>query len=214
MELNFLYAPAVRMRLLKWRLPLLRQGAGLFFLLALTGPASAQYIEDFSPRSLLLAHLGEAAMLGMQLSVLRAERRADVPPTVMTCVKALDKSSFDAVLNPFLLENLTAYDLSVAEDFFASEVGRKYARHGLLQIYVNAGLELPEPFPEFSDAEFETLNNFSRTEAGEKLLQKKVMGRAPIRKAIEARTRELLATCHVRRSEEETPPSVPQPAQD
>lgn len=186
---------------MKHRLYRTWQGVAALFFLISPSWAQAQYLEDFSPRSPLLAHLGESAMLGMQLSVLRAERRADVPATVTACVKALDKTSFDALLNTFLLENLTAYDLSVAEDFFASEVGRKYAKHGLLQLYVNAEMELPEPFPDFSDAEFETLDNFSRTEAGEKLLQKKVMGRSLIRKAIEARTRELLATCHVRRSE-------------
>lgn len=167
----------------------------LAFVIAM--PAGAQYVENLSERSIVIVNLGESALLSMQLLAERAQNRGDIPASVVNCIKSLDKASYDPILSIALNENLSREEIVAAERFFAGELGRKYAKHGLLQVYEVAGAEPPEGYPDFSEEELKTLEDFSHTPAGDKLIIKKVLAKAPVRKAMDSLTQELLAACRV-----------------
>lgn len=167
----------------------------LAFIIA--APAGAQYVEDLSGRSIIIANLGDSALLSMQLLAARAQNRGDIPVSVVNCIKSLDKASYDPILSIALTETLSPEEIAEAETFYASEPGRKYAKHGLLQVYEAAGVEPPEEYPDFSEEELKALEDFSHTPAGDKLIVKKVLAKPPVRKAMESLSQELLASCRV-----------------
>ncbi|MBS0308403.1 MAG: hypothetical protein JSS58_05470 [Proteobacteria bacterium] len=172
------------------------RGMALCLALGMVTPVSAQYVEDLSARSILIANLGESALLSMQLLAARAQNRSDIPASVLACVKSLDKTSFDPILSIAISENLSDEEIAAAENFYASDLGRKYAKHGLLQVYEAAGAEPPEDYPAFSEEEMKTLEAFSLTPAGDKLIVKKVLAKPPVRRAMASLTQELFARCH------------------
>ena len=146
-------------------------------------------------RLFVVENLGKAALLGMQLSVRRGQQEGKVSSSIATCVSSLDKSSFYSVYEVLVPQALSANEVKDTEAFFKGAIGQKYAKHGLLQIYSSVGVQPPEPLPNFSDAEYKVLEDFSRTSAGEKLIAKKVFETFAARQAVSSRIRELMELC-------------------
>lgn len=139
--------------------------------------------------------LAKPALLGMQLSVRRGQQLGKVPPQVAQCVQSLRESSFTIVLASLLVERLEPKEVQAADEFFGTAVGKKYARHTLLQVYDAVDEKAPEALPDFSAAEYKELETFSRTSAGDKLLVRRVMEDADARQAIGSQIQSLLGSC-------------------
>jgi hypothetical protein len=92
-------------------------------------------------------------------------------------------------------ELLTKGEIAAANGFFSSPVGRKYAKHGQLQLYAAVGMRSPAPLPDFSDAEYRELESFSRTSAGNKLMVQKVLEALAALQAVNRRIQEIVASC-------------------
>ncbi|OWQ85204.1 hypothetical protein CDN98_17110 [Roseateles terrae] len=90
---------------------------------------------------------------------------------------------------------LAPQDLSAADQFFATPVGEKYAKYGLLQIYLAVGERAPESLPTFSDAEYRELETFAATPAGKRLILDKGMQSASAKSIYDRKIRELLDQC-------------------
>ncbi|MBU1235298.1 MAG: hypothetical protein KJ634_04775 [Gammaproteobacteria bacterium] len=148
--------------------------------------------------SIAVATFAKSSLIGMQLSVRKAERQGKIPANVSACVQSLDDSSFTAVFATLLADNLSKSELQATEDFFSTRVGGKYAKHGLMQIYTSVGETPPEPLPTFSDAEYKELERFGSTTAGEKLIVRKVLESASARQAIGSRIQGLLSLCRTK----------------
>jgi hypothetical protein len=138
------------------------------------------------------------ALIGMQLSVGKAASQGKVPNSVVTCVNQLPSDSFVPVFHALMEETLSSEEISSTEQFFQSAIGRKYAKHGVTQLYTAVGESPPESAPTFSDSEYAELERFSQTSAGEKLMLRKIMESEPARRAVSARIQELLASCRTK----------------
>jgi len=143
--------------------------------------------------------LARPALLGMQLSVRRGQQLGKVPPQVVQCVQSLRESSFNVVLASLLVERLSQKEVQAADEFFGTPVGKKFGRHILLQVFEAAGEQLPEALPDFSEAEYKELEDFSRTSAGDKLLVRKVLEDADARQAMSSQIQSLLGSCGEKR---------------
>lgn len=165
---------------------------------ALVSFTQAYAAEGSSGPSIAVTTFAKSSLIGMQLSVRKAERLGKIPANVSVCVQSLDDSSFTAVFATLLAENLSKSELQATEDFFSTRVGGKYARHGLMQVYASVGETPPEPPPTFSDAEYKELERFGNTTAGEKLIVRKVLESAPARQAIGSRIQTLLSQCRAK----------------
>lgn len=161
----------------------------------LIGAASVRAAEPTGQDAALAEVFARPALVGMQLSVRRAVTDGKVPSAILACVDALPPNSFNAVYDAALKENLSAEEAADTSTFFSSPVGRKYAKYGVLQIYAAVNVALPESLPEFSQAEYKELEAFSATEAGDKLMVKKVLEGDDVRQMVGARARELLRSC-------------------
>ena len=137
----------------------------------------------------------ESAYLGMQLSVQQGKKAGSVTASRAQCVEHLPKSSFHPVVLQLLKQFLSQADLAATELFLATPVGQKYIKFGVLRIYPSVGAPLPEPLPEFSDAEYKELEAFAATGAGQLLIKNQVMQSAAARQAYGAHIRGLLASC-------------------
>lgn len=135
------------------------------------------------------------ALLGMQLSIKRGRQAGKVPSAVARCVAALNTDSFFTVYDALLMRELTASEQQVAEEFYKSSAGIKFAKHGLLQVYLAVGEKAPESLPTFSQAEMKELEGFSKTSAGDKLIVKKVMQSLGAARVVNSRINELLTQC-------------------
>ena len=153
--------------------------------------------ESPSP-SFAQATFAKSSLVGMQLSVRRAQLQGKVPATVSECVQLLDDSSFIQVFASLLAENLTPSERQDTDHFFSTPVGRKYAKHGLMQVYTAVGETPPEPVPTFSDPEYKELERFASTTAGEKLIVRKVLENASARQSIGSRIQTLLNQCRAK----------------
>jgi hypothetical protein len=151
----------------------------------------------------LFAHAEQAAveafsqpvLLGMQLSAKHGERRGEIPAAQLRCVQALSPSAFFPVVAAVMTAALTREELETANGFFATPVGRKYLKHGMLQLYPAVGEAAPEAPPNFSDAEYRELEAFARTSAGKAIITQRVMQSASAKRSYDARIRELMEQC-------------------
>lgn len=139
--------------------------------------------------------LAQSALLGMQLSIKRGYQAGKVPGSVANCVAVLKTDSFAPMYEALLKSELTPAEQQATESFFKSSVGSKYAKHGLLQIYLAVGEKAPESLPSFSPAEMKELEGFSKTSAGEKLMIKKVMQTPAAAQAVNTTISQLLSQC-------------------
>jgi hypothetical protein len=154
---------------------------------------SAEVTVTSSPT---VSAFAKPALLGIRLSVRQAQKQGKAAPGVADCIQSLDESSFNGVFLEILPQNLNVTELRAADAFFGTNVGDKYVKHGVMQLYASVGMQPPEPVPTFSDAEYKELQAFSRTSAGEKLLLRKVLESPSARQAIGARAQDLVASCH------------------
>lgn len=145
--------------------------------------------------SQLSATLSEAALLGMRLSVERASQQGKVPTKAAKCVAEQPATAFSPTYETLSGELLTKGEVATANSFLSSPVGRKYVKHGQLQLYAAIGMRPPEPLPDFSDAEYRELESFSRTSAGNKLMVQKVMEGPAARQTVNRRVQEIIASC-------------------
>jgi len=173
----------------------------LFAVTAIVSFAQAYAADGSGSHSIAVATFAKSSLIGMQLSVRRAQQQGKIPANVSGCVQSLDDSSFTAVFTTLLAENLSKSELQATEDFFSTSVGHKYAKHGLMQVYTSVGETPPEPLPTFSDAEYKGLEHFGSTTAGEKLIVRKVLESAPARQAIGSRIQTLLSQCRAKKSD-------------
>ena len=95
-------------------------------LFAVTSIANAQ--------STTVDFVSQGVLLGMQLSVKHGERTGAVSSAQAACVQALTPKAFHGAVGEVVASALGAVDLPTANRFFATPVGQKYAKYGLLQI--------------------------------------------------------------------------------
>jgi hypothetical protein len=137
----------------------------------------------------------QPVLLGMQLSAKHGESRGEIPAAQLRCVQELSPSAFFSVVAAVMTSSLTREDLDTANNFFASSVGRKYLKHGLVQLYSAVGEKAPEALPNFSDAEYSVLEAFARTSAGKAIITQRVMQSVSAKRSYDARIRELMVQC-------------------
>jgi hypothetical protein len=135
------------------------------------------------------------AILGLKFSFKHGERQGKVSHNVASCIDALPSSSLDDAVTVFLKETFSTAELKVAKEFFGSAVGRKYTKDGVLRFYPTIGEVAPEPLPQFSDAEYKKIEEFSQTPAGQRIFVQRVLEGEALRHAMEPRVRELIANC-------------------
>ncbi len=157
--------------------------------------ASAAEKSSQETGDLTLSVLSEAAFTGMQLSVKKAVQDGKAKASMYECISALKSSSFISVYEPFFTQQFTTEEQMHTEEFFSGVVGKKYAKHGVLQIYAATGLAAPEPLPTFSPEEMGALEAFSQTTAGGKLMVKRIMQSPAINSAVQSKIGELLSSC-------------------
>lgn len=167
----------------------------LLFVTALFFSIQAQSGETEQVPVAAVSAFAKPVLVGMQLSVRKGQQQGQVSAGVAKCVQSLDASSLNPLFLSLLTENLTKNELKATEDFFVTAVGRKYAKHGLMQVYTSLGEQPPEALPGFSEAEYKELENFSRTSAGEKLLVRKVLSSVSANQAISAHIQGVLKSC-------------------
>ncbi len=142
-----------------------------------------------------VAIYGKAALVGMQLSVKHAEAQGKVSQAIARCIYELSDDSFAPVFTRLLINNLTQEEIAVAEAFARTTTGRKYAKLGLLQLYLAVGEQPPEPLPSFSPNELASIEAFRTTSSGNKLVDQKVLESPASRAAHGQRIQELLRGC-------------------
>lgn len=137
----------------------------------------------------------QSALLGMQLSVKKAEQEGTASHETCACVQRLAPEVFVATVDAVMSAALTQQERDDADRFFSSGVGRKYLKHGLLQLYVAVGQKPPEAPPSFSDVEYSALSSFAATSAGQLLITRQVMQSPAARQLYVRRISELLDEC-------------------
>lgn len=167
----------------------------VLFLRGLLAYAIAAATSIAGAQSAAVDFFAQGVLLGMQLSAKHGERKGTASSAQASCVQALTPAVFHGAVADVMASSLTATDLPAADRFFATPVGQKYAKYGLLQIYPAVGERAPESLPTFSDAEYRELEAFAATPAGKRLIWDKVMQSASAKSTYDARIRELLDQC-------------------
>lgn len=85
-----------------------------------------------------------ASAFAMQLSATHGERRGKIPAAQLQCVQALSPSAFFPVVAALMTGALAREEPETANRFSATPVGRKYLKHGMLQLYTAVGEATPE----------------------------------------------------------------------
>lgn len=151
--------------------------------------------ESLSGDSAATEAFARSALLGMQLAVYKQQAEGKASASVVNCVRSLDDASFRKIFSVLLSQKLNAQEVDTTEIFFRSSAGKKYAKHGFLQVYTAAGQKPPEPLPSFSKQELSELEAFSRTSAGDKLIFKKILQTGETNELINANIKALLKSC-------------------
>ncbi len=157
--------------------------------------AYAKDNKDQRLTTLTVNVLSEAALTGMQLSLKKAVQEGKAKSAVSDCVSAIKPYSFNSVYDHIVSDQFTSEEIAQTEAFFKGDTGKKYSKHGLLQIYSSTGFPLPEPLPTFSPEEMRDLQAFSKTAAGDKLLLKHVMQTPAVNMKVQEKIKELLSSC-------------------
>ena len=165
------------------------------FLLFVLFTANSCFGQLSSNAPISVAMYAKAALVGMQLSVKHAEAQGKVSLAIARCIYELSDDSFTPVFTRLLINNLTQEEIAVAEAFAGTTTGRKYAKLGLLQIYLVVGERSPEPLPSFTPNELASIEAFRATSAGNKLVDQKVL-ESPASRAVHGQQiQELLRGC-------------------
>ncbi len=155
------------------------------------------HAEDAPSRNINLAEVyGNAALVGMQLSVQKRASDGSFPTNVAVCLSALPSSTFNNVFDTAIKDNLSADEIAAATAFFASPAGQKYAKTAIAQIYTSMGMKSPEAIPEFSATEYTELAKFTHTSAGDKLIIKRILEGGIAHQDMGTRVQELLHSCN------------------
>lgn len=147
--------------------------------------------------SVLALTLSEAGMLGLrsvvnQYAVGRSKFTVD-------CLMGQDNSRLYNVFQKILSENMNAADLKVANAFFDSPTGRKFAKRELANTYKSFGRVPSEPTPVLNAAEENQVAEFKATPAGQMLITNRFMDKATALPVVRERVLELMKECGARR---------------
>ena len=162
---------------------------------ALIGGPCTQSILPFRSPSATAMMLSESSLSALQVEMRKALKEGKVSADIVECVGQLPASSFAGTFQELLREILDPEELRVADAFWSSTAGKKYARHGQLRFYTQLGVSLPEAIPQFSERELREVETYGGTSAGEKLMFEKALENPFAVRTILARRVALLATC-------------------
>ena len=190
-----------------WEARGLAVGVALAFLAGSTS-ATAQK-RPMETGSVLVETFADSALLGMQLAAQKAARENKLPQAKARCMAAKTRAAFMPTFAAIASEGFGTPEITEANSFLASPLGRKYLKQGQAQIYLGMGAKPPERPPALTDAELQQIQAFSRTSAGRKLIVEKVMENAAARQALSQRVQELLRSC-----EPDKPQSLASPPTD
>ena len=166
------------------------------FAMGLAGLATAASAKDKPTKSpVTVSNLSKAALTGLQLSVKKGVLDGKVTSETSACIAGINSSSFNSIYEPMVREIFTTEEEEEVEAFFKSDVGEKYAKYGLMQIYISVGLPPPEELPSLSDRELNEVEKFSKTSGGEKLMIKHSFQTSEANSAVQNRIHELLIGC-------------------
>ena len=155
------------------------------------------HAEEPSKDAVNLAEVyGQAALVGMQLTIQKKASEGNFPNEIAACMSTLPSSTFNSVFDAALKQNLNDAELASATAFFGSSAGQKYSKTAIVQLYRSMGVATTEPMPEFSTNEYTDLAKFTKTSAGDKLIMKKVLEGLSAHQEIGARVQELLHSCN------------------
>lgn len=148
-------------------------------------------------KSQLITTLSEAALTGMQLSVKKRVQSGEVSQSVAECIFLIDPSSFNAIFEYVVNGQFTSDEKEKVEKFLKSPLGIKYVKYDMYRLYLMAGFPSPEPVPSFSIKERRSLEMFSETPAGNKLMFKltPALRSKPILMLTVSKIEELLSAC-------------------
>lgn len=176
-----------------WGLWALAAGVALAFLADSAAAKAPKRLMETG--SVLVETFADNALLGMKLAAQRAARENKLPEAKAQCISAMTRAAFMPTYAAIASEGFGTPEITAANSFLASPLGRKYMRQGLGQIYLGMGVQPPEPPQALSDAELQQIQAFSRTSAGRKLIVEKVMENTAARQALSQRVQELLRSC-------------------
>ena len=193
-----------------WELLVLAAGVALA---CLAGSAAARAPKrPMETGSVLVETFADNALLGMKLAAQRAARENKLPEAKAQCITAKTRAAFMPTFAAIASEGFGTPEITAANSFLASPLGRKYMRQGLGQIYLGMGVQPPEQPQALTDAELQQIQAFSRTSAGRKLIVEKVMENAAARQALSQRVQELLRSCEPDEPQSRTSPPTDQSA--
>lgn len=137
----------------------------------------------------------ESALIGLQVAAKQRAAKGLLPAEQNACFQALKSSEYFETAEAIVTKALSPADIAVADKFFESLPGRKYARHGVLAIYPALGEPLPAPLPELTPADGQAIEAFTATPVGQALIKRQVLQSWPAREALDRRGQELVARC-------------------
>lgn len=155
------------------------------------------HAEEPSKDAVNLAEVyGQAALVGMQLTIQKKASEGTFPSEVAACMTSLPSSTFNSVFDTALKQNLDDSERASATAFFSSPAGQKYSKTAIVQLYRSMGVATTEPMPEFSTNEYTDLAKFTKTSAGDKLIMKKILEGMSAHQEVGVRVQELLHSCN------------------
>jgi hypothetical protein len=143
----------------------------------------------------LLDTFSEPVLVGMKLAFAKNYRQGRVGILQYQCIAHLRAPLLREPVYRLLASSLSEEELLDAQDFYASPVGQKYAKFGVLQIYSSVGEDKPEPDPKFTNHEERTLESFADRPAGRKLIREQILERPATRQALAPTVNSLVRNC-------------------
>lgn len=134
-------------------------------------------------------------LLGAKLGAKSGAEQGKTPPSVLTCLQALDASRLTDLVESVLAANLTPAELQTADEFFESSAGKKYAALGTLDLYLSAGETPPQDAPNISPEENAEIADFNGSTTSKKLWN--VLNGEPARRVFGTRLVALEKSCGV-----------------
>ena len=173
-------------------MPRFRSALLITALLYSVGAVAQEPPTEFVP---LVDTFAEPILVGMKLALAKNLRQGKVGLKQYQCIQRLQPPVLRVPVYGLLVRFLSEEELVDAQRFYASEIGRKYAKYGILQIYSSVGEQQPEADPDFTNQDERALKSFADRPAGRKLIREQVLQQAATRQALAPTVNGLVREC-------------------
>lgn len=139
--------------------------------------------------------LSKQSLLGMQLSMNNQYKKGKLTEATLKCVNTLGYESFFPIVDSIFNAELNPTERQQANEFYSGPAGKNIETYTTAQLYKHAGLE-PKAQTILSNSDMDDYASFGQTNAGQKLLNQKVMESPSSYQKIGGRIVELLRSCN------------------